>query len=194
MVGVSGPLNTYDRGAATRFLAGLATGVAATTVALALMVSLLATLWARTPTVPRVGLAVSLLLLLGALDLSDRTPELARQVPQRFARVLDPGARGLFWGADLATLVSTRKASSLLWVALVVAPLAGRPTVAVAGIVAANAAFVVGVTLQTKVPAASVFRGRLGAVNISGDIRALRRATGLLILLGAGLLLAGGLP
>ena len=128
MVGVSGPMNDYDRRGATRFVTGLAVGAAVSTLVLGVVLGSLALVLAGVPVTSRLVLGVAVLVVLGLLDLTNRTPELARQVPQRFVRVLDPGVRGLFWGADLATLVSTRKSSSLLWVALLVLPLLGQPS------------------------------------------------------------------
>lgn len=190
MVGVSVPLNTEDRRGATRFTVGLAAGSAVTTLLLGVALAVVTTLVATVPPAVRFGTGVVVLVGLGALDLADRTPQLERQVPQRFARVLDPGLRGLLWGADLATLVSTRKATSLLWAVLLVVPLLGHPGAAVAAVAAANAAFVLGVTVQTKVDRSSLLDGRWGAINISREVRQIRRGTGSLVLVCAALLAA----
>jgi hypothetical protein len=52
------------------------------------------------------------------VDLTLRTPHVNRQVPQGLVRHLRPGRLGLIWGVDLATLFSTQKTTSLLWVTL----------------------------------------------------------------------------
>ena len=182
MVGVSGPLNTEDRHGATRFVTGIAAGAAVTTLALGIVVAVAAGLLGGVPTVVRIAVAAAALLAFSVLDLMNRTPELERQVPQRFARVLDPGARGMLWGADLATLVSTRKTTSLPWIVLFVVPLSGSPAGAAVALAAANATFVIGVVLQTKAPGTSLLGGRLGAINISREIRQIRRLTAVLVL------------
>ena len=192
MIGVSGPLHAEDRRAASRFVAGIAVGAAVTTLALGMVVAVAAGLLAAVPTPVRIAVATAGLLVLGVLDLTDRTPMMQRQVPQRFARVLDHGTRGLMWGADLATVVSTRKTSSLPWVVLLVAPLSGSPAIAVAAVVTANLAFVAGVALQTKLPGASLLGGRFGAINIARDIRSIRRLTAALMLALGALLASRG--
>lgn len=57
-------------------------------------------------------------IILGSLDIVGRTPQLHRQVPQAL-RSLSPGVRGLLWGVDLGLVVTTRKTSSLLWLAAI---------------------------------------------------------------------------
>ncbi|MGI5245257.1 hypothetical protein [Dactylosporangium sp. CA-139066] len=58
------------------------------------------------------------LLVLGVLDIVNRTPHAMRQVPQRHARNVSPGWRGVVWSFDLALLFTTRKTTSLVWAAL----------------------------------------------------------------------------
>ena len=193
MIGVSGPLNAEDPRGATRFVTGLAIGAATTTLVLGTVAAVVAALLVPVPGVVRITVAIAGLLVLGLLDLANRTLELRRQVPQRFARVLDPGARGLLWGADLATLVSTRKTTSLPWVALAVVPLLGRPAIAAAVIATANLVFVAGIAMQTKIEHANMLRGRFGAINIGQEIGLVRRLAGLLLLCCAGLLAVWGL-
>ena len=57
-------------------------------------------------------------LLLGAADLTNRTPQWFRQVPQRLVRELRPGTLGAVWGFDLGLIVTTKKVTSLAWLAI----------------------------------------------------------------------------
>lgn len=67
---------------------------------------------------PRTALLALILAVLGGLDLLNRTPHPSRQVPQRYARDLPAGWRGLIWAFDLSLLFTTQKATSLVWAAL----------------------------------------------------------------------------
>lgn len=120
MAGVAGPMLAHDPPAARRFLLGLGTGILTGSLLL-LGLGLLAGSvlgMIRVSTDTRLVAAAAVAAGLAAADLAGRTPQLWRQVPQRLVRELPPGMLGLTWGIDLGLLVTTKKAGSLLWLAI----------------------------------------------------------------------------
>jgi hypothetical protein len=107
--------------AGTRFLLGLTAGSLAGSVVLAAagvtaglgLADVGMTLGFRRAALIAVAIA------LGGADVTNRTPQLARQVPQRLVRELAPGALGAVWGFDLGLVVTTKKVTSLWWLAII---------------------------------------------------------------------------
>lgn len=119
MVGVVGPMLRRSPGEAYNFILGYAVGyLAGGTVLVTVAYGVGQLLRAVVPHGPRVVALILVLVVLGALDLADRTPQAKRQVPQRHARNISPGWRGVVWAFDLALLFTTRKTTSLVWAAL----------------------------------------------------------------------------
>lgn len=119
MVGVSGPMFRRSPGEARNFTIGYAIGYLVGGTAIAMGASIIGELIRLVlPSYPRELFLAVVLVALGVLDLADRTPELARQVPQRHARNLPAAWLGLIWGLDLSLLFTTRKTTSLIWAAL----------------------------------------------------------------------------
>jgi hypothetical protein len=119
MVGVTSPLYHRSPGDGRRFIIGHAVGLAAGGALLAMITYAVGSLITRGVPLPvRVGVFVAVVLLLGVLDLLGRTPHMMRQVPQQYARSMEPGWRGVIWGVDLALLFTSQKTTSLLWGAL----------------------------------------------------------------------------
>lgn len=119
MVGVSGPLLADSASEGTRFLlaftlAGMAGSAVLATVGVALSMLLQHVFAFDT----RLLALAAWALLLGVADLANRTPQLWRQVPQRLVRELKPGMLGTVWGFDLGLLVTTKKVTSLAWLAI----------------------------------------------------------------------------
>ncbi|MGI8665701.1 MAG: hypothetical protein ACR2N4_06700 [Jatrophihabitans sp.] len=103
----------------TRFLLGLTlAGVAGSAVLATVGVALSLVLQAALPAAGRLVALACWAVLLGAADLADRTPQLWRQVPQRLVRELNPGMLGTVWGFDLGLIVTTKKVTSLAWLAI----------------------------------------------------------------------------
>ncbi len=121
MVGVSGPMLADSAVAGRRFLIGLALGSLAGSVLLA-SVGVVAGLGFDEFAVPtdarRIAL-VALVAVLGLADVLNRTPQVWRQVPQRLVRELTPGMLGTVWGFDLGLIVTTKKVTSLWWIAII---------------------------------------------------------------------------
>ncbi|SRR5690554_3990460 len=196
MVGVSNPIHRRDPRAGRRFLAGFALGQALSVAALAGPLMLVAAAVGRLPLLPRVLLLVALVLVLAAADLTNRTPHVWRQVPQRFARDLHdrPGQLGLIWAFDLGLLVTTQKTTSLLWIALAGAVLLGPPAAVAAVLATAAGWYTLGVAVLTVVAHRSTGTTRLMEGQGPG-VRPVRRVVGAASLaLAAGLLvmLTGG--
>jgi hypothetical protein len=149
MVGVSNPMWRYDRHGAVRFLAGHATGWGIASVALILVLEMLSAL--AEPLHSGEGgriVLIAVLLGLAAADAIGRTPQVFRQTPQRLVTQLPPGRLGLVFGIDLGLLVTTRKATSLLWATLMAAVL--LPAAPIAALVALGASVaVIGLVVQT---------------------------------------------
>lgn len=120
MAGVASPMLRRSVAEGTRFLAGLAFGgvIAGVVLAIPLYLAgaviedLIAEEW-------RLALVIAFAVLLGILDLMNRTPHIWRQVPQRLVRTLPPGTLGVVWGIDLGLLFTTQKTTSLVWLAAI---------------------------------------------------------------------------
>jgi hypothetical protein len=182
MAGVAGPMFQRSRFDGARFLAGLATGGAAAGLALAVPVFLLGQLAVGVlPTPVPVVLLVCVAVVLGVADLTDRTLHVWRQVPQRLIHSLSPGLLGLTWGFDLGLLVTTQKATSLLWLTI-------------AGITllypASAPAVLVGISLVATIGITGLTLGGVWKRVMEGGmdwswIRRTRRVTGAAMLLAA---------
>jgi hypothetical protein len=107
--------------AGRRFLVGLTLGSLAgsTVLAAAGVVVGLGLNEIAMPTGARRAALVGLASLLGIADVINRTPQAWRQVPQRLVRELTPGMLGTVWGFDLGLIVTTKKVTSLWWLAIV---------------------------------------------------------------------------
>jgi hypothetical protein len=149
MVGVAGPLSRRSPGAARRFIAGYSLGLVAGGAVIALLAAVVAeALGSALPLRWREVAAGALLLGVGVADVLNRTPHVMRQVPQDYARALEPGWRGLLWGADLGLLFTTQKTTSLIWGALVATVLL-NPAAAPVFLVGMVVASVVGTAIGT---------------------------------------------
>ncbi len=188
MVGVANPLNNQDRRAASRFIGGLWFGSLVGSLLVAALLSVAAVTTALIPEWVRSVAAAAIIVTFALFDLVDRTPQISRQVPQRFARVLSDGLRGLWWGADLSLVYTTRKATSLLWVTLAAGVLVTGPAIAVLSLLAANIVFLVGVTIRVKTGRLAVLEPMFDKINISPTVRNVRRFSGALLLVVAGVL------
>ncbi len=119
MVGVSGPLLADSPSAGRRFLLALTlAGVAGSAMLAAVGVALSLALQRALPLAGRLTVLAGLAVAFGLADLADRTPQLFRQVPQRLVRELNPGMLGSVWGFDLGLIVTTKKVTSLGWLAM----------------------------------------------------------------------------
>jgi hypothetical protein len=119
MVGVSGPLLAESRRDGTRFLLGLTlAGVAGSAMLATVGVTLSMALQHALPMQGRLLALAGWAVLCGLADLADRTPQLFRQVPQRLVREFSPGVLGTVWGFDLGLIVTTKKVTSLGWLAI----------------------------------------------------------------------------
>lgn len=119
MVGVTSPLYRRSRADGARFVLGYAIGLLAGGTLMAMLAFGAGTaLRAAVPEAWRAAALALVLVVLGVLDIINRTPHPMRQVPQSYARTLPPGWRGLVWGFDLALLVTSQKTTSLVWGAL----------------------------------------------------------------------------
>jgi hypothetical protein len=119
MAGVAGPMLRFDRMGALRLLAGLLVGEAAAAAVLSVPAYLIGEAAHEfVPSAARLWILAVTCAIFAIADLTGRTPHVWRQVPQRFARTLPPGKRGLVWGFDLGILFTTQKVTSLIWVAI----------------------------------------------------------------------------
>ncbi|MEU8251357.1 hypothetical protein [Nonomuraea sp. NPDC048916] len=149
MVGVAGPLSRRSPGAARRFIAGYSLGLLVGGTVIALFAAAVAEgLGSALPIRWRELAAGALLVGVGVADVLNRTPHVMRQVPQDYARALEPGWRGLIWGVDLGLLFTTQKTTSLIWGALV-ATMFLNPSAAPVFLVGMVVASVVGTALGT---------------------------------------------
>ncbi|MDQ2956127.1 MAG: hypothetical protein M3Y42_04070 [Actinomycetota bacterium] len=179
MAGVAGPMLRESRSTGMRFLTGLVVGSLVTALVLAL--ALVVTGDALTSALPfgvRASVAAAVLISLAVLDIVNRTPHVWRQVPQRLVRELPAGQLGLVWGADLGTLVSTQKTTSLIWGSLAACVLLDPGTAAVLAVaVSLIATLVIGASshlptagfqharpIRTLVPLVRKFSGALLAL------------------------------
>ncbi|MEU8264995.1 hypothetical protein AB0C02_30830 [Micromonospora sp. NPDC048999] len=181
MVGVSNPIMRADPREGWRFLAGFGAGLAA--AALTLLGPLLLLAWALELVHPtaRTVLLIAVLLGFGAADLLNRTPHVWRQVPQRFARELQPGRLGLIWAYDLGLLVTTQKTTSLLWIGLAGAVLVGPPSLIAATAFLVVMLFGLGVAVATLMRNGAELTGLRLSRRIGGVwVVAARRVSGLI--------------
>jgi len=119
MVGVSGPLLAYTPNEGRRFLLGLTLAGLAGSATLGLLgLGLSLVLRQVLSSSTRVVLLIIWAVLLGVADLANRPPQWFRQVPQQLVRELKPGFLGSVWGFDLGLLVTTKKVTSLMWLAI----------------------------------------------------------------------------
>lgn len=180
MVGVSNPIYRRDRRGGWRFLAGFAAGQALSVAALAGPLLLLTAAVGLLPEPVRVVLLLVVVLGFAVADLTNRTPHVWRQVPQRFARDLhhQPGRLGLIWAFDLGLLVTTQKTTSLLWIALAGVVLLGPPAAVVSVLAIAAALYTLGVAVLT-VTGDQWFAGIADLVEALGrGLLPVRRASG----------------
>jgi hypothetical protein len=121
MVGVSGPMLAGSAAAGTRFLLGLTAGSLGGSAVLASagVVAGLSLAHVGLTFGFRRGALVALAAALGIADMANRTPQIWRQVPQRLVRELPPGVLGAVWGFDLGLVVTTKKVTSLWWLAII---------------------------------------------------------------------------
>jgi hypothetical protein len=132
-----------------RFLAGFAAGLAAAALTLLGPLLLLASAAELLHPTVRTVLSIGVLLGFGIADLLNRTPHVWRQVPQRFARELQPGRLGLIWGYDLGLQFTHQKTTSLLWISLAGAVLTGSPLLIAATVFLIVTLFGLGVAVAT---------------------------------------------
>lgn len=131
MAGVAGPMLRSNRGAGVRLLTGLLVGEMAAGVLIAVPAFLVGEgLREVLPASVRLWAVAALCVLFGAADLLNRTPRVARQVPEGLIQRLPPGSLGLAWGFDLGLLFTTQKAVSLIWVAIAATVLLDPPVAA----------------------------------------------------------------
>jgi hypothetical protein len=195
MVGVSNPIFRADPPAGRRFLAGFGAGLALATATLAGPLLVAAAVASRLPELVREVLLVALVLGFAVADLCNRTPHVSRQVPQRFARDLhaQPGRLGLIWAFDLGLMVTTQKTTSLLWIGLAGAVLAGPPGVVIWALVMAAALYWLGVAVLT-VSGDRILAGPAGLVSgLGGWAITVRRLAGAAAM-GVAALLVVALP
>ncbi len=121
MVGVSGPMLAESAAEGRRFLLGLTVGSLAGSVILASAAVVVGVGLARTglSLSARQAALIAVAVILGLADLANKTPQLWRQVPQRLVRELPSGVLGVVWGIDLGLIVTTKKVTSLWWLAII---------------------------------------------------------------------------
>lgn len=179
MAGVAGPMLRYNRGGGVRFLVGLVAGGAVAGIVLAVPAYLLGSLVRAALSLPvRLWVLAALCVLFGVADLSNRTPHVWRQVPQRLVHSLPPGTLGAVWGFDLGLLFTTQKVASLIWVSLAAIVLLD-PTVA-AGVLASIA-----VLASLSVAALSALQ-QTAKTRSRGErqwVRRIRRTSGLALMI-----------
>lgn len=150
MVGVSDPEMQQDRRKGWRFLFGLGSGYLITSLLVGVLVALVAlTVQSALPQHVARYIASVVLIVLGVADWLSRTLQANRQVPQRFARDLQPGIRGIVWGLDLGLLVTTQKTSSLLWGGLCLTILTSNPAIGFVVPIVGFVPYFIGVVTQT---------------------------------------------
>lgn len=191
MVGVSDPLWRDNRRHGLLFIGGFAAGSVAAMAVMSMPLLLLTELAGAIDPAIRAVALTSLLLGLGVADLLNRTPHIWRQVPQRFARTLQPGQLGFIWALDLGLLVTTQKTTSLLWIGLGGLILAGFPVPVVLAVMTISTVFTVGVILLTVSKAGPALTDPLSPLRIRVHwVPWLRRISGVAALALAGLEIA----
>lgn len=153
MVGVSGPMVRQSSARALRFGMGLAIAFIIASLFVALLLGALSQLILAAPLEGRSIVCSVILAGLAAADVSGHTPYMVRQVPQRMIHTLPPGLRGIAWGFDLGLLVTTQKATSLIWGALAGAVLFAGPNGVVSVVLAIAIAYLGGTAATLIVPA-----------------------------------------
>ncbi|GAA4254583.1 hypothetical protein GCM10022255_059820 [Dactylosporangium darangshiense] len=119
MVGVVAPMLRRSPEEAHNFMFGYLAGyLAGGSLLVMIAYGVGRLLEATVPHLARIIAWAAVLVVLGVLDIVNRTPHAMRQVPQRHARNVSPGWRGVVWSFDLALLFTTRKTTSLVWAAL----------------------------------------------------------------------------
>lgn len=129
MAGVAGPM-LQDHARGRRFLLGLVIGELFDSLVIGMTAYLLGIVFeANSPQTLRVAVVMVAGIALAIADVTGRTPQAHRQVPQRLARSVRswPLAVGGAWGFDLGVLVTTRKVASVEWFALVAVALLRPP-------------------------------------------------------------------
>lgn len=152
MAGVAGPMLRGRDRSGIRFLLGLMAGETTAGLLLAVPAYLLSQAVQVFPLAARLWALAAFCALFGVADLTNRTPHVWRQVPQRLIHRLRPGALGVAWGFDLGLLFTTQKVVSLIWVAIVASVLL-QPTVAagvVVGVAALTGLVVIGGSMAYK--------------------------------------------
>jgi hypothetical protein len=120
MAGVASPMLRRTPSGGRRFLLGLLVGGIAAGILLSVPVYLIGiAIDSVVPIKERLMILAAILVILATADLIRRTPHVLRQVPERFIWDLPPGFLGIVWGFDLGLLITTRKTTSLIWVAVV---------------------------------------------------------------------------
>lgn len=182
MVGVSNPMIRHEPRAGLRFLLGFAVGAAAAVMLLSLCLMALAELASLLPEEPRSSVLLLVLIGLGVADLFGRTPHVWRQVPQRLVRALRPGRLGVVWALDLGTLVTTQKATSLIWAALAGLILTGASASLPLAVGFVSATFLLGLILLSVYGEAWIISQSFAKVDFATWYRTMRLASGFVIL------------
>ena len=119
MAGVASPMLRRTPSGGRRFLLGLLVGGIAAGILLSVPAYLIGiAVVSIVPIKERLAILAAILAILAIADLIRRTPHVLRQVPEGFIWNLPPGFLGIVWGFDLGLLVTTRKTTSLVWVAV----------------------------------------------------------------------------
>src|ERR1700686_2031587 len=119
MAGVASPMLRRTPSGGRRFLLGLLVGGIAAGILLSVPAYLIGiAVVSIVPIKERLAILAAILAILAIADLIRRTPHVLRQVPEGFIWNLPPGFLGIVWGYDLGLLVTTRKTTSLVWVAV----------------------------------------------------------------------------
>jgi hypothetical protein len=122
MAGVARPMIRASPRHGLRFLVGLTAGMMMGALVLSLAVYLVGmTVAVALSHEERLLGVATICLALGLADMTNRTPQVWRQVPQRLMKTLPPGTLGAAWGFDLQLLFTTQKETSLIWASLVAA-------------------------------------------------------------------------
>lgn len=140
MVGVTNPL--FRVPGSVRFHAGFTIGMLTSALFLSMLLVPLNLALGAAPTRSRVIVFSALAAALAIFDLLGRTPQLVRQVPQRFGlQGLPFGRLGIIYGADVGLYLTTQKTTSLLWVAILGSVLLGPPTAVAATLITVAAVY-----------------------------------------------------
>lgn len=191
MVGVSSPLFSVGRRQGSLFLVGYVFGnFAAGTLLLVLILPISTIAKAEMSLESRVVILGAILGLLGALDLMNRTPHLARQTPQRFARELRPGPLGFVYGLDVGLILTTQRASSLPWALLFGTVLVASEIESIVAIYAFGLVQSAAVSVQATLGRPMPWKG-WADVSVAVMLRGARMTSGAL-LLGVGILGVAG--